>query len=91
MKTSAIVISALFASTAEAINVNQLAFMKAQEQLNGPSVGNMFPRFCDLGASETDVNNQGCVNKNYTVPVRSIGKAAVPAPAGGNAAFNYNN
>ena len=62
MKTSAIVISALFASTAEAINVNQLAFMKAQEQLNGPAVGDGFPRFCDQGASETDVNNQGCVN-----------------------------
>ena len=60
MKTSAAVISALFA-TVEAINIRQLGFLKAQEALNGPAVGNEHPRFCDLGASATDVNVQGCI------------------------------
>jgi hypothetical protein len=90
MKTSAIVIAALFASV-EAININQLAFLKAQEQLNGPAVGNEGPRFCELGATQTDVNSYGCLHKNFTEPVRSYPRAAVPTPDGGKVSFNYNN
>jgi len=91
MKTSAAVIAALFASV-EAINIRQLAFMKAQEQLNGPAVGNEFPRFCELGAPApgSDVNSQGCQHQVIPPNVRSAPRAVAAPPVGGNVALNYN-
>jgi hypothetical protein len=64
--------------------------MKAQEQLNGPAVGNEHPRFCEEGASATDVNVNGCIYNVPALPARSAPRAVVPAPAGGNVALNYN-
>jgi len=91
MKTSAAVIAALFASV-QAINIRQLAFMKAQEQLNGPAVGNEFPRFCEIGAPKpgSDVNVQGCEHFDPAPNVRSAPRAVASPPAGGDASLNYN-
>jgi hypothetical protein len=64
--------------------------LKAEEALNGPAVGDHDPRFCEMGASATDVNSHGCIEDKEHLPVRSHVRAVYPATDSGIKDLNYN-
>ena len=62
MKSSAI---ALLLASTNAMSLRQLQFLKEQ--------GDHHPRFCEMGATATDVGEQGCIpTPNYPQPVKPV-------------------